>query len=327
MVVPVTQSRASPPAPSPRPCPSARRSWRSPCVFDGEDERAGGRRPTSRPTWARWDPGVPLAVLHTEYASVVEPDRGLHRRPAAGSTDDQIVVLIPTVIPSRLRYRILHNQIDLVLSAALRSPPRRGGGPGGHVHRRTPPPTSRARTRPTTGAAWRPAASGRPGVRRHQPGPDARVRSEPRWRIRQPCGWSSISRSANSTPCALSRRRPCSMHRTRPGPSSSRCSSPSHQTTGPPPGGGRRLSDGRHLDGPGAGVAALDPAAPPARRLGRLRAPGRAAPPRRPVCPRAPPVGGWWSGHEALVEALKDVESFRADLSFGVPRSPTSCSS
>ena len=34
---------------------------------------------------------------------------------------DQIVVLIPVVVPNRLRYRILHNQIDLVLSQALKS--------------------------------------------------------------------------------------------------------------------------------------------------------------------------------------------------------------
>jgi hypothetical protein len=35
--------------------------------------------------------------------------------------DQQIVVLIPVVVPDRLRYRILHNQIDRVLSAALRT--------------------------------------------------------------------------------------------------------------------------------------------------------------------------------------------------------------
>ena len=32
-------------------------------------------------------------------------------------------VLIPTLIPSRLRYRFLHNQLDLVLSAELRTHP------------------------------------------------------------------------------------------------------------------------------------------------------------------------------------------------------------
>jgi hypothetical protein len=34
--------------------------------------------------------------------------------------DDQIVVLIPVIIPTKFRYRALHNQIDHVLSAALR---------------------------------------------------------------------------------------------------------------------------------------------------------------------------------------------------------------
>jgi len=34
--------------------------------------------------------------------------------------DDQLVVLIPVIRPDKLRYRILHNQIDLVLSSALR---------------------------------------------------------------------------------------------------------------------------------------------------------------------------------------------------------------
>ena len=33
------------------------------------------------------------------------------------------MVLIPALVPSRLRYRFLHNQIDLVLSAALRNHP------------------------------------------------------------------------------------------------------------------------------------------------------------------------------------------------------------
>ena len=35
--------------------------------------------------------------------------------------EKQIVVLIPVVIPDRLRYRLLHNQLDLVLTRALRT--------------------------------------------------------------------------------------------------------------------------------------------------------------------------------------------------------------
>ncbi len=70
--------------------------------------------------WAAWNPGVPLRILRTEYASVVGPllafiDQERRRG------DCQIVVLIPVVVPERLRYRILHNQIDVVLSAALRT--------------------------------------------------------------------------------------------------------------------------------------------------------------------------------------------------------------
>ena len=63
---------------------------------------------------------MPLRVLHTEYASVVEPIVAFIDEARARS-DQQIVVLIPVVVPEHLRYRILHNQIDLVLSAALRS--------------------------------------------------------------------------------------------------------------------------------------------------------------------------------------------------------------
>ena len=69
--------------------------------------------------WAAWHPGVPLRILRTESASVVGPllsfiDQERRR------DDRQIVVLIPVVVPEHLRYRILHNQIDVVLSAALR---------------------------------------------------------------------------------------------------------------------------------------------------------------------------------------------------------------
>jgi amino acid transporter len=70
--------------------------------------------------WKRWDPGVPLRVLRTEYASVVDPLVAFIDELRARD-DSQIVVLIPVVIPDRFRYRILHNQIDLVLSRALRS--------------------------------------------------------------------------------------------------------------------------------------------------------------------------------------------------------------
>ena len=35
--------------------------------------------------------------------------------------DEQILVLIPVVRPDRLRYRLLHNHLDAVLTTALRA--------------------------------------------------------------------------------------------------------------------------------------------------------------------------------------------------------------
>jgi hypothetical protein len=72
--------------------------------------------------------------------------------------DRQIVVLIPTIIPDRVRYRILHNQIDLVLSGALRSRPD-------VVVARVQLPTSslrerRAKRRPAAGKSPSPKALG-----------------------------------------------------------------------------------------------------------------------------------------------------------------------
>jgi amino acid transporter len=82
---------------------------------DGETESDALER-----EWATWDPGVPLHILHTDYASVVEPIVAFIDE-AREQSDQQIVVLIPVLVPRRFRYRILHNQIDRVLSAALRT--------------------------------------------------------------------------------------------------------------------------------------------------------------------------------------------------------------
>jgi amino acid transporter len=95
--------------------------------------------------WRRWDCGVPLVVLHTDYASVVEPIVTFIDRVKQDHPDDQIVVLIPIIRPDKFRYRLLHNQLDLALSAALRKrsdivvarvsvplePPKDEGGGGG----------------------------------------------------------------------------------------------------------------------------------------------------------------------------------------------------
>jgi amino acid transporter len=75
-----------------------------------------------RAEWAEWNPGVPLVVLRTEFASVVEPILSYIDATCQMHTE-QVVVLIPMLIPPRLRYGILHNHLDLVLSSALRSRP------------------------------------------------------------------------------------------------------------------------------------------------------------------------------------------------------------
>jgi hypothetical protein len=64
---------------------------------------------------------VPLRVLRTDYASVVEPIVRFIDGTREEHPNDQIVVLIPVIRPDKFRYRLLHNQIDIVLSRALRS--------------------------------------------------------------------------------------------------------------------------------------------------------------------------------------------------------------
>ncbi len=86
---------------------------------DGDEGNRWAER--FRRQWRRWDPGVPLTVLRTEYASVVHPIVEFIDQMRAERPDDQLVVLIPVVRPDKLRYRVLHNQTDLVLSTALRS--------------------------------------------------------------------------------------------------------------------------------------------------------------------------------------------------------------
>ncbi len=88
-------------------------------VIDSGDDSQRQEQELER-EWAEWDPGVPLRILHTEFASVVRPIIAFVDEARARS-DQQIVVLIPVIIPEHIRYRILHNQIDRVLTAALRT--------------------------------------------------------------------------------------------------------------------------------------------------------------------------------------------------------------
>jgi amino acid transporter len=90
-------------------------------VSDGAegDEEGAEHEQRLRDEWRRWNPGVALRVLHTQYASVVEPIVSFIDD-LRSKTDDQIVVLIPTVAPQHLRHRLLHNHMDSVLTAALK---------------------------------------------------------------------------------------------------------------------------------------------------------------------------------------------------------------
>lgn len=83
-------------------------------VGEGESENEDLSR-----AWAEWNPGPALRTLHTEYTSIVEPIVAFIDEEAS-KADRQIVVLIPVLIPGHWRHRFLHNQVDLVLSAALR---------------------------------------------------------------------------------------------------------------------------------------------------------------------------------------------------------------
>jgi amino acid transporter len=89
---------------------------------DGDSSDGDDRASELQEQWERWNPGPPLRVLRTEYASVAGPilafvDELAHDR------HEQIMVLIPVAVPDRNRYRLLHNQYDLVLTNALRSRP------------------------------------------------------------------------------------------------------------------------------------------------------------------------------------------------------------
>jgi amino acid transporter len=89
-------------------------------VFDGP--LAGPPRSNIEEMWQEWNPGVQLRVLHTNYSSITQPIVGLVDELLARG-DVQVVVLIPVVIPERLRYRVLHNQVDVALTAALHRRP------------------------------------------------------------------------------------------------------------------------------------------------------------------------------------------------------------
>ena len=91
-------------------------------VVAEDPDRHAAREEELLAQWAAWAPGVPLRVLRTEFASIARPFTEFIDELRERS-DEAIVVLIPVVIPNRLRYRVLHNHVDRVLTAALRDRP------------------------------------------------------------------------------------------------------------------------------------------------------------------------------------------------------------
>ncbi|MHB1853708.1 MAG: APC family permease [Acidimicrobiales bacterium] len=84
-------------------------------VFAEHDQRQA----SLEQEWQRWDPGVPLVVLRSQYHSVARPL--LHYIGSLKpSPTRRVVVLIPVLLPRRWWHAALHNHLDLVLSAALR---------------------------------------------------------------------------------------------------------------------------------------------------------------------------------------------------------------
>jgi amino acid transporter len=90
-------------------------------ILEDADGSTGRGREVEQ-QWARWDPGVPLRVLNTEYASVAEPIVTFIDS-LCEHHDKVVVVLIPVVLADHLRDQFLHNHLDLVLTNALRTRP------------------------------------------------------------------------------------------------------------------------------------------------------------------------------------------------------------
>jgi amino acid transporter len=84
----------------------------------------GEREAELEQAWNEWNCGVRLVTLRSQYHSVARPilrfiDAFEHR----DHDYDHIIVLIPVIQPDKWYQRVFHNQLDLVLSAALRDRP------------------------------------------------------------------------------------------------------------------------------------------------------------------------------------------------------------
>jgi amino acid transporter len=85
-----------------------------------DEEDADERDAALRAQWTSWNPGVPLRVLRTEYASIAGPIVALIDE-LRERVEGQIIVLLPVVHPDRRRDALLHNHVDRVVAAALQS--------------------------------------------------------------------------------------------------------------------------------------------------------------------------------------------------------------
>jgi amino acid transporter len=91
-------------------------------VVTDADSQDPARASRLEQEWAQWNPGPPLRILHTDYASVAAPIVAFLDQLREQHTE-QIVVLIPVTVPDKARYRLLQNHYDLVLTNALRDRP------------------------------------------------------------------------------------------------------------------------------------------------------------------------------------------------------------
>jgi hypothetical protein len=71
-----------------------------------------------RSRWDEWDPGVPLTVIDSPKHAVIKPFVA-HVRGLCDVHDGPVLVLIPEIVPPKLRQEILHNQRGRLLDTAL----------------------------------------------------------------------------------------------------------------------------------------------------------------------------------------------------------------
>jgi hypothetical protein len=69
--------------------------------------------------WTTWASGVPLAVLHSPYRSLLEPLLEYIETIERERPQGFITVLLPEFVPARWWHHLLHNQRALLIKGAL----------------------------------------------------------------------------------------------------------------------------------------------------------------------------------------------------------------